>query len=406
MRFKTVLIVDDAYFMRNLLKKALKEAGYDVVGEAKNGKEGIKLYFELKPDVVTMDIAMPEMSGVGATKQILSKDPTAQIIVVTGNNDEAIQQEIMQAGAKEYLQKPFQPAFLWSKLDKMQEGMSEEQPKMTETKESVQPPVVSDDGIEDNFEIIIQDKPDESKSQIFEIKNSEDDIEFPNSFQIEEEQEAHKLSQENIEKIEQEQNDFSPLEKEESFIDLVEEEEPPVTASDSPDIEIREPEIRNPVMDSRESSVPFTQPPMEPSIREPHRDFPIREPKTKESPSIARESSIREPQHSPREVVVEPPRSSATVRPTEPLVSTVEITKSKKTDRKIEEINIRPQNPMVSEEPVNIKPPRGRILREESYDRLANMDIEEPILNDSSKDNYNNGKNDGLFGIVKKLFKK
>lgn len=96
----TVLIVDDAYFMRNLIKRTLKEADYDVVGEAKNGMEGVKMYFDLRPDIVCMDINMPDISGIEATKQIMSKDPQAKVIAITGNNDDEIKRQMIEAGAK------------------------------------------------------------------------------------------------------------------------------------------------------------------------------------------------------------------------------------------------------------------------------------------------------------------
>ncbi|PLS19707.1 hypothetical protein CVD28_04655 [Bacillus sp. M6-12] len=381
---KTVLIIDDAYFMRNLLKKALKEAGYEVVGEAKNGKEGIKFYFELKPDIVTMDINMPDISGIEATKQILSKDPNAKIIAVTGNNDDEIKRQILEAGVLEYLQKPFQPAFLWSKLEKMLEEPEtvelEAETVVEEIEIAPSSPVIAMEADEDNFdnfEIEIMDKPDESKSMTFVIENEEDSIEFPEEYKelVEGEQEEFGLTKEKVEEddslIELEDNQtLVEFEPDETLIEFETDEQPtPV---------VKEPISRRPVV---EQPVPIAPvPPRKPEPR------PVATP----NPPQKRE---------------EVQSSASNPVQKETLISTVEITKSKKTDRKIEEINIRPQGTYSSNgREVNIRPPRGRVLRSE-HDNYDETDVEEPILNVSDKDNYND-KNDGLFGMVKKLFKK
>jgi len=204
---KTVLIIDDAYFMRNLIRKVLREEGYDVVGEAKNGKEGIKLYFELKPDIVTMDINMPDISGIEATRQILSKDPNAKIIAVTGSNKDEDKTEMMKAGAMEYLKKPFQPAFLLSKIENiLQEQKEVEQEEIVTTVEEapVTEDVVAEEDFFGNMEIEILDKPDESKEKVLVIQNEEDVFEFPDEYakEKEKEKEVHALSKENLEKIE------------------------------------------------------------------------------------------------------------------------------------------------------------------------------------------------------------
>lgn len=112
-----VLVVDDAYFMRELIVKELTEFGCKVVGEAKNGKEAIAMYKKLKPDLVTMDIKMPEIGGIEAINEIKNINPSANIMVITGVYES--QKEALNAGALEFLKKPFQPAFLWSKLDKL-----------------------------------------------------------------------------------------------------------------------------------------------------------------------------------------------------------------------------------------------------------------------------------------------
>lgn len=103
-----VLIVDDAAFMRMLLKDIVTKAGMEVVGEAANGQEAIDKYNELKPDVVTMDITMPVMDGIQAIKEIKKQDPAAKIIVCSAMGQQAMVIEAIQAGAKDFIVKPFQ----------------------------------------------------------------------------------------------------------------------------------------------------------------------------------------------------------------------------------------------------------------------------------------------------------
>lgn len=104
-----VLVVDDAAFMRMLVKKILTQAGHQVVGEASNGKEAIEKYKQLKPDLVTMDIVMPEMDGITAVKEIMKIDPNAKIIMITAVGQEAkVMEALKSGGAKGYIVKPFQ----------------------------------------------------------------------------------------------------------------------------------------------------------------------------------------------------------------------------------------------------------------------------------------------------------
>ena len=215
---KTVLIVDDVYFMRNLLKKELKEAGYEVIGEAKNGKEGIQYYFELKPDIVTMDIKMPDISGIEVTKQILSKDPNAKILAISGNTDEKVKQEILDAGALDYLQKPFQPAFLWNKLDKIFNNNPEidcENDKKANNQTSKPNTIIfasDEEDIEDEF--IIQSEPEPYKQKTLVITNDEDLIEFPE--EVEDELEKYKLNEENLIEFEKEVSNTPSIEFEDN----------------------------------------------------------------------------------------------------------------------------------------------------------------------------------------------
>lgn len=108
-----IMIVDDAAFMRKILADILTKAGHHIVGEAENAKEAISLYEKHKPDVVTMDIIMPEMDGldgIGGVKKILARDPQAKIIVVSAMGQQRLVVEAIQAGAKDYIIKPFQPS--------------------------------------------------------------------------------------------------------------------------------------------------------------------------------------------------------------------------------------------------------------------------------------------------------
>ncbi|MFD0696829.1 response regulator [Paenibacillus sp. GCM10027628] len=102
-----VLIVDDTQFMRKMLADCLKQNGYEVAGEASNGREAVRQYEELRPDVVMMDINMPEMSGIEAIKEILKLEAAAVILVCTASNQQDSILEAMEAGAKGYVMKPF-----------------------------------------------------------------------------------------------------------------------------------------------------------------------------------------------------------------------------------------------------------------------------------------------------------
>jgi len=104
-----VLVVDDAAFMRMMIKDILKKGGYQVVGEAEDGIKAVEKYKELKPDLVTMDITMPEMDGITAVKEIRNIDPNALIIMCSAMGQQAMVIDAIQAGAKDFVVKPFQP---------------------------------------------------------------------------------------------------------------------------------------------------------------------------------------------------------------------------------------------------------------------------------------------------------
>lgn len=105
---KRILVVDDAAFMRMMIKDILSKHGYDVVGEAADGKQAIEKYQELKPDLVTMDITMPEMDGISSLKEIKEADPSAVVIMCSAMGQQAMVIDAIQAGAKDFIVKPFQ----------------------------------------------------------------------------------------------------------------------------------------------------------------------------------------------------------------------------------------------------------------------------------------------------------
>ena len=106
---KNILLVDDAAFMRMMLKDILVKNGYNVVGEAENGAKALEKYKELKPTLVIMDITMPEMDGIQAAKAIKAEDGNALIIMCSAMGQQAMVIESIQAGARDFIVKPFQP---------------------------------------------------------------------------------------------------------------------------------------------------------------------------------------------------------------------------------------------------------------------------------------------------------
>ncbi|OLS15814.1 MAG: response regulator receiver protein [Promethearchaeota archaeon CR_4] len=104
---KKCVIMDDAKFMRGILRKILEGEGYEVVGEAATADEGIKIYQELKPDLITADICMPNKSGIEAIKEIIKIDKKARILVCSALGQELLVMEAIQLGAKDFIVKPF-----------------------------------------------------------------------------------------------------------------------------------------------------------------------------------------------------------------------------------------------------------------------------------------------------------
>ncbi len=104
-----VLIVDDSPLIHKMIKKTLEPIGFEIIGGAKNGKEGVELYSKLTPDLVTMDITMPIMDGVDASEQIIKINPTATILMLSAMGDDDIKKQAKEKGVRHFITKPFQP---------------------------------------------------------------------------------------------------------------------------------------------------------------------------------------------------------------------------------------------------------------------------------------------------------
>ncbi|MCF2642318.1 MAG: response regulator [Lachnospiraceae bacterium] len=105
---KNILICDDAAFMRMMIKDILTKNGYEIAGEAENGAKAVEKYNETKPDLVLMDITMPEMDGIQALKKIKEADANACVIMCSAMGQQAMVIEAIQSGAKDFIVKPFQ----------------------------------------------------------------------------------------------------------------------------------------------------------------------------------------------------------------------------------------------------------------------------------------------------------
>jgi two-component system, chemotaxis family, chemotaxis protein CheY len=103
-----ILVVDDAAFMRMMVKDILTKNGYEVIGEASDGRQAIEKYQELRPDLVTLDITMPEVDGIEALKKIRDVDPNARVIMCSAMGQQAMVIDAIQAGARDFIVKPFQ----------------------------------------------------------------------------------------------------------------------------------------------------------------------------------------------------------------------------------------------------------------------------------------------------------
>jgi len=114
---KTVLVVDDSSFMRKYIKHILTQNNYDVIGEASNGEEAIEKYLELKPNVVTMDIAMDKINGIEASKRILELDNKANIVIVSSLSQKSIIVKLLESGVKDFVIKPIKEETLLKTLE-------------------------------------------------------------------------------------------------------------------------------------------------------------------------------------------------------------------------------------------------------------------------------------------------
>jgi two-component system chemotaxis response regulator CheY len=116
-----VLIADDASFMRQMIREIIEPEGFEVIGEATNGVEAVEQYQELHPDLVTMDIVMPKRSGIDAVKGILALDPGARVVMCSALGQESLVMEALQAGARDFIVKPFKPDSVIATLEKILE---------------------------------------------------------------------------------------------------------------------------------------------------------------------------------------------------------------------------------------------------------------------------------------------
>jgi len=116
---KRVLIVDDAAFMRLSLKTMLEKNGFEVVAEAENGSVAVRKYKELHPDIVTMDITMPEMNGIEALKEIRKYDSNSKVVMISALGQEAFVREAVLSGAKGFVVKPFKEDYVIQTLRKL-----------------------------------------------------------------------------------------------------------------------------------------------------------------------------------------------------------------------------------------------------------------------------------------------
>jgi two-component system chemotaxis response regulator CheY len=119
-----VLIADDASFMRQMIREIIEPEGHEVVGEATNGIEAVEQFEELQPDIVTMDIVMPKRSGIDAVKGILAKYADARIVMCSALGQESLVMEALQAGARDFIVKPFKPDNVLATIQKILEKES------------------------------------------------------------------------------------------------------------------------------------------------------------------------------------------------------------------------------------------------------------------------------------------
>ena len=116
---KKIMIVDDISFVRQTIRRMVTAHHYHVVGEAENGRDAVRLYQEVRPDIVTMDIVMPEMSGIEATQAIVRADKNALVVIVSAMGQETLAMESINVGARDFLLKPFDSEGLLKTLERV-----------------------------------------------------------------------------------------------------------------------------------------------------------------------------------------------------------------------------------------------------------------------------------------------
>jgi len=119
---KRVMIVDDALFMRNMLRGILEEDGYEVVAEAADGGEAVITYRDVRPDIVTLDIIMPVKNGIEALREIMAMDPNARVVICSAVGQESLVQKAQDVGARDFILKPFNPDRVKEIIRRIAEG--------------------------------------------------------------------------------------------------------------------------------------------------------------------------------------------------------------------------------------------------------------------------------------------
>ena len=120
-----VLIADDASFMRQMIREIIEPEGFEVVAEAADGVEAVEQYQSVQPDIVTMDIVMPKRSGIDAVRQIIAAHPDACVVMCSALGQETLVMEALQAGAKDFIVKPFKPDAVLETLNKLVEKLQD-----------------------------------------------------------------------------------------------------------------------------------------------------------------------------------------------------------------------------------------------------------------------------------------
>lgn len=131
---KTVLVVDDVAFVRKTLIDILTEAHYQVVGEAQDGNQAIEMYTRLRPDIVTMDVVMPNVSGIDATRKIMKINKDAKVVIISAMGQENLVMEAINVGAKDYILKPFSAADVLKTIERAFVGDDHGKPSGREQK--------------------------------------------------------------------------------------------------------------------------------------------------------------------------------------------------------------------------------------------------------------------------------